>query len=83
MNPALLELARQAEQLSIGDQIELAMWLMQNARAALETDPTRYSWLDVAGIAPYPLAGEDAQAWVSRNREESDRDREQQWLRPQ
>ena len=80
---AVLELARQAEQLSVSEQIELAMWLMQNVRAAAGVDSPRYSWTEVAGIAPYPLAGEDAQAWVSRTREEGDRDREQQWRRAQ
>ena len=83
MSTEILELARQAEQLSISEQIELAMWLMQNARNAIDMDDTRYSWTEVAGIAPYPLAGEDAQTWVSRSREESEHAREQQWLRPQ
>jgi hypothetical protein len=81
MSTAVLELARQAEQLSVGEQIELALWLMQNVRAAAGTDAPRYSWTEVAGIAPYPLAGEDAQAWVSRTREEGDHEREQQWQR--
>ena len=74
MSPAVLELARQAEQLSVSEQIELAMWLMQNVHAAAGTDAPRYSWAEVAGIAPYPLAGEDAQSWVSRTREGGNRD---------
>ncbi len=79
MSPMVLELARQAAQLPVDEQIELAMMLMQNVRAATSTDASRYSWTEVAGIAPYPLAGEDAQAWVSRTREEGDRERERQW----
>jgi hypothetical protein len=82
MSTEILELARQAEQLTISEQIELAMWLMQNARASIDMDAARYSWTEVAGIAPYPLVGEDAQMWVSQSREESDREREQQWQRP-
>jgi hypothetical protein len=35
-------------------------------------------WGEVAGVAPHPLTGEDAQDWVSRTRAESD-EREQQW----
>jgi hypothetical protein len=27
-------------------------------------------WLDIAGTAAYPLVGEDAQEWVTRNRQE-------------
>ena len=76
MSTMLLELVKQAEQLPISEQIELAMRLMQNARAALDEDSPRYSWVEVAGTAPYPLAGEDAQTWVTRTREESDRERE-------
>jgi hypothetical protein len=79
---AVQELARQAEQLSVSEQIELAMWLMQNVRAAAIDSP-RSSWTEVAGIAPYPLTGEDAQAWVSRTREEGERSREQQSRRTQ
>ena len=29
-------------------------------------------WSEIAGTAPYPLVGEDAQQWVNRIREESD-----------
>ncbi len=36
-------------------------------------------WQDVAGLAPYPLTGEDAQDWVSRTRKEGDEEREKQW----
>ena len=36
----------------------------------------RYDWMSVRGIAPHLLAGEDAQAWVSRSRREADEHRE-------
>jgi hypothetical protein len=36
-------------------------------------------WLDVAGSAPYPLFGEDAQAWVSRTRRTGGDEREKYW----
>jgi hypothetical protein len=38
----------------------------------LQVNP-RASWLDYMGIAPYPLVGMDAQEWVTKLREESDR----------
>jgi len=34
------------------------------------------SWSEIAGAATYPLAGEDAQAWVTRTRREGDEHRE-------
>jgi hypothetical protein len=33
-------------------------------------------WSEICGEAEHPLAGEDAQQWVSRSRRESDEDRE-------
>jgi hypothetical protein len=42
-----------------------------------EGDESR-SWLDLEGTLPYPALGEDAQAWVSRSRQESDEAREAQ-----
>ncbi|MBS3030434.1 MAG: DUF2281 domain-containing protein [Dolichospermum sp. DET50] len=36
----------------------------------------RRKWADIQGKAPYPLVGEDAQVWVSRNRIEETENRE-------
>jgi hypothetical protein len=38
--------------------------------AQSETPPRRRFWCEVRGSVPYPLCGEDAQAWVSRTRHE-------------
>jgi hypothetical protein len=38
----------------------------------------RYDWMSVRGTAHNLLAGEDAQAWVSRSRREADEQRERQ-----
>jgi len=43
--------------------------------------PELHDWMSLRGIAPDLLDGEDAQAWVSRTRGESDEDREWQWRR--
>jgi hypothetical protein len=43
--------------------------------------PKHHDWMSLRGIAPDLLDGEDAQAWVSRTRGESDEDRERQWRR--
>jgi hypothetical protein len=44
-------------------------------------EPEYHDWMSLRGIAPDLLEGEDAQAWVSRTRRESDEDRERQWRR--
>jgi len=33
-------------------------------------------WADIQGKAPYPLVGEDAQIWLSRNRRDETENRE-------
>ncbi len=38
----------------------------------------RRQWREIVGTATYPLVGEDAQTWVSRNRLEGDAQRELQ-----
>lgn len=40
------------------------------------TVQTGRSWSEIAGVATYPLTGEDAQAWVTRTRREGDEYRE-------
>jgi hypothetical protein len=43
----------------------------------------RYDWMSVRGVAPNLLAGEDAQAWVSRSRREADEHRDKTPTPPQ
>lgn len=78
----LLEIMRDAEMLPIREQLELiahlASRLWQNYDGLEEPKP-RPKWSDIRGAAPYPLTGEeDAQAWVSRTRRESDEHRHNQ-----
>lgn len=51
------------------------------ARAAVEKSLPRTTragraWSEIEGAAKFPLAGEDAQAWVTRTRREGDEHRE-------
>ena len=51
------------------------------ARAAVEKSLPRTTragraWSEIEGAANFPLAGEDAQAWVTRTRREGDERRE-------
>ena len=77
MTQTLIQLLNQSASLSADEQLELAARLIEQARKRA-TAPRR-KWLDVMGAAPYPLAGEDAQAWVTRTRQEGEDEREQQW----
>jgi hypothetical protein len=73
------EIMKQAELLSSSDQLELAVLLIERARQNPSLATQRHRWMDAAGVAPYPLTGEDAQDWISRTRQEGDDEREQQW----
>lgn len=81
MTIEIRQILQQTETLSSDDQLALAAKLIERARQKIAPPAARQSWLAVTGAAPYPLTGEDAQAWVSRTRQEGDEEREQQWRR--
>jgi type II secretory pathway pseudopilin PulG len=81
MATALLKIMQQAEKLTADEQLELAAKLIEQARKGAATARPRRRWLELAGAATYPMLGEDAQAWVSRTRQEGDDERESQWRR--
>lgn len=66
------ELVESAERLSTEQLETLVERLKVALRAKREFHGKRLRLEDLAGTAPYPLCGEDAQAWVSRTRAESD-----------
>lgn len=67
---SISELLRQAEQLPPDQQLQFVALLIERIRQRYPTETPRPRWRDIQGSAPYPLAGEDAQAWVSRTRRE-------------
>jgi hypothetical protein len=73
----LPEVAALAAQLPAAERKQLAETILREL--ATESTPTRAAqrrtWREIRGSAPYPLCGEDAQAWVSRTRRESDAQR--------
>lgn len=76
---ALDQLKEQANGLTADDKLRLASYLVDQARTTLSSvKPTR-SWQDLRGLYTYPMMGEDAQAWVSRGRQEGDAARAEQW----
>lgn len=77
MSPLLAQVLREIEQLNPEEQLEVishATDLLKCQRAT-HRKPQR-KWLDIAGNAPYPLVGEDAQEWVTRTRGESQQHRD-------
>jgi hypothetical protein len=77
----VVEIARQAELLAPEDQLYLIARLADKARHTYRQTPPRRKWHDICGAAPYPLTGEDAQATMSRSRQEDDAARQQRWKR--
>lgn len=72
MPSAQLENVKQQIELLADDERSfLLLYLMQIQEQA---DSTSARWSDIAGAATYPLVGEDAQDWISRSRQESERD---------
>ena len=73
----LEDITRQTKRLTYSEQLQLIAYLAEQVRLQQPALVSRRRWQEIAGIASYPLAGEDAQSWVSRSRQESDDDREQ------
>lgn len=63
-------LSQQAKTLPPEEMLELASQLIHRAKQRFPTTQSRRKWSDLAGAAPYPLVEEDAQVWVSRERQE-------------
>jgi hypothetical protein len=64
---------QQAEQLSADEQLQLLVRLAERLRwSYVPAVPQLPAWDGLRGLAPYPFLGEDAQAWVSRSRQESE-----------
>lgn len=79
--PVTLEqVSNLAAQLSPPDKLRLVEKIVRDLSASKEANqnPPRRSWMEIRGKATYPMCGEDAQAWVSSNRRESDDHREKQ-----
>ncbi len=73
------EVRKQVDGLQVEEQLRLATYLLERARQAVTREKPHYKWSDICGRYPYPMLGEDAQAWVTRTRRESDEQREAQW----
>jgi hypothetical protein len=73
----LPQVAALAAQLPPTDRRQLAETILRDLAAqSPPVGPRRRSWREIRGSVRYPLCGEDAQAWVSRTRRESDEQRQ-------
>jgi hypothetical protein len=69
---------QQTEQLPVDEQLQLLAHLAERLRQHYRmTAPPAHTWGSLHGLASYPFLGEDAQAWVSRSRQENERTAEQ------
>ena len=78
---AVMDIARQAEALTPEERLHLIALLAGKAQQAYGVTAPRRQWREICGAAPYPLAGEDAQAWVSHARREDDGSRDARVVR--
>jgi hypothetical protein len=69
----LQEIIERVSLLSEDERLRLMVYLSDRVR---QEQPEEGNWLDLCGLATYPLLGEDAQAWVSRTRREDSEHRE-------
>ena len=78
MNASFVELLRKVQALPPGDKIDLAMALLEQARASMMPEPARAKWANLRGCYAYPMFGEEAQLAISRMRDEWS-ERESSW----
>lgn len=64
-------IVREADSLPSEEQLRLIARLAERL-AATRPEMDRPRWEDFAGIATWPMCGEDAQDWVTRGRKGSD-----------
>ena len=72
---SLPEIAALAAKLPAEQRRRLAESILQEL-AATPRPARPPTWRDIRGCVPYPLFGEDAQAWVTRTRREEDERRD-------
>ncbi len=75
-NETLEEIIEKVGLLTTEEQLSLIATLAEKARAAaIGKSESPLNWTDLKGMLPYPAFGEDAQAYISRSRRESDEKR--------
>jgi hypothetical protein len=75
MSPLLENILSEIEKLTPFEQLTVMEHLVERMKKNI-TKPHKAKWSDLKGMAPYPLAGEDAQEWVSQTRRYGNEHRE-------
>ena len=70
MSSLLASLLKQVENLSSEERLELIRAVAQKLKMQQAIPQRKVN--EFRGIVPYPFFGEDAQAWISRTRQEGD-----------
>lgn len=65
------ELARQAENLTSAEKLQLAALLIAQAHGGRPNSAAAPGWRELRARVAEPALGEEAQRWVSRTRQES------------
>ncbi len=81
MSTLLSDLMKQAQALSPGEKIDLALALLEQTRAEVQTGKSNLKWGDIHGSYAYPMFGEEAQSAIDRLRDEWE-EREKSWDSP-
>jgi hypothetical protein len=68
MNPSVEKILSEIEQLTPEEQLTVIGHLVERVKKQITQAQPKRKWSDLKGMAFYPLLGEDAQEWVSRNR---------------
>ena len=72
----LTELIEKTSLLTPEEQLRLIVAVAEKLRASAVREPKSHrKWSDLPGMLPYPVCGEDAQAYISRSRHESEETR--------
>ncbi len=77
MSPLLQTLLKQAKQLSYEEQLELIQGVAEMMKPHPEQTNRKRKLSEFRGIVQHPFFGEDAQAWVTKTRQEASEHREQ------
>jgi hypothetical protein len=76
---AIREILRKVDALSEEEQAYLIEALASRLERLRRRKGSARKWSELRGTAPYPLAGEDAQEWITRGRQEDDARRFARW----
>ncbi len=76
LSKTLNELIKEANSLTLDEQLRLAAYLLERARESYPAPSPRRKWQEIRGLARPTLLGEDAQTFVSRTRREADEHRD-------